>query len=397
MKLIEFSKKNDNDFIYVDNENYGNIAELKELSLLHTTNSKDDKHKFEQISYLYDSKSIVYTFREDKQHFLKILPVNSLINNTYMLDNIFGFFTIGNILKYEVSPNKNQIAIIFTAVDNYFDWINKKTTIGQRDSHKYFLNVYDVTQGNIKLLLNKRYPNSINIGFSEKDTIAISSYINERRSNPNDVSNLFEIYNLSIGKRVFKKVVDYSIEHINYFPKSEFYYNKLLIIAKDNDGEDTMRIINLEGGFAQMYIKNISPYYVMCIDITSNGEIALGTEMGLLYFSAFDQEPRILYNDIIVTDVSFSISGNNVALTYYDETGDNTEDNYGILIFNFPYNSELFNLEIMDDLFDEYILKYPQVEFIYSDDDYNEEETIVINDPILDRRFQMQHTNQINC
>ena len=348
MKLIEFSKKNENDFIYLDKEKYCNIAELKDLSLVYTTNSQNDKHKFEQISYLYDTKKILFTFREDNLHFLKILPLYSLINNIYIFDTIFSFYTTGIILKYTVSTNKNQVAIYFTVVDSYYDRINGKITIGQRDSHRYFLNVYDVTRGALKLLLNKRYPNSINIGISEKDTIAISSYINETRLNPYDVGNLFEIYNLTTGKRVFKKVVDYSIEHIKYFPNSEFYHNKLLIIAKDNDGEDTMRIIDLNGAFGQIYIKNISPYYVMCIDITSNGEIALGTEMGLLYFNAFDQEPIILYKDRIIVNVSFSISGNNVALTYFDEKDNNDEDKYGILIFSFTYNSELFNLEIMD-------------------------------------------------
>jgi hypothetical protein len=352
MKLIEFSKKNENDFIYLDEERYFNIAdlkELKEISLLYTTNTQNDRHKFEQISYLYDSKSILFTFREDNLHFLKILPFYSLINNIYIFDTIFSFYTSGIILKYTVSTNRNQVAIYFTVVDSYYDRINGKTIVGLKDRHKYFLNVYDVTRGNLKLLLNKRYPNSINIGLSEKDTIAISSYINETRLNPYDVANLFEIYNLTTGKRVFKKVVDYSIEHIKYFPNSEFYDNKLLIIAKDNDGEDTMRIIDLNGAFTQVYIKYISSYYVICIDITWNGAIALGTEMGLLYFNSFDQEPRILYQDIIIVNVSFSISGNNVALTYFDEKGDdNAVDKYGILIFSLTYNSELFNLEIMD-------------------------------------------------
>ena len=83
MKLIEFSKKNENDFIYLDKEKYCNIAELKDLSLVYTTNSQNDKHKFEQISYLYDTKKILFTFREDNLQFLKILPFYSLINNIY--------------------------------------------------------------------------------------------------------------------------------------------------------------------------------------------------------------------------------------------------------------------------------------------------------------------------
>jgi hypothetical protein len=389
MKSIDFSKINENECIYLDDEKFANIAQIDKPLLLYTTNYNNHKHKFEQIAYLYDSQHILFTSKEYNYHFLQIIPRYSLINNNYIFNTLFTFYTDGNILKYRVSPNRNLVAIYFTVVNNYYDWLNGTTRIGQRDANRYFLNVYDVNQYSRKLILKKKYPNSININLSEIDTIAISSYINKTRENPYDISNLLEIYNLTTGKRILKQVVHYSIELIKFFPCSELYSNNLLIFAKDNDGEDTMRIIDLNGAFAQMYIKNISPYYVMCIDITSNGEIALGSESGLLYFNSFDKEPRLLYEDKIIVNVSFSNSGNKLAFTYYNE------DNYGISIFSFENNSEIFNSQTAVQVFDDYILNNPKIKIIYSDeDDEEDQEQIVVIDPILDRNFENQYTKK---
>jgi hypothetical protein len=391
MKLIDFSKVNENECIYLDSENFIHILELDDLSLY--TSSKN-RCKIDQISYSYDSKYISYTFREENIHFLKITPKNSIVNNIYDFDLRFGFSTSGNILKYILSSNRNQIAIIFTVVDTFFDWVNNKTRVGKKDIYRYFLHVYDFTPGNIRLLLKKKYPNRINIDFSEMDTIAISSYINETRQIPGDISNLLEIYNLNTKKRIFKRVVDYSIEQIKYFPESELYHNRLLLIASNSEQKDSLIIIDLETSFKKIFIRDISSRHVISIDITLDGQIALGTEFGLLHFTSFNQEPTLLYDEKIIMNVSFSISGDKISLTCLEDT-DDTQVQYSIFVFDFVNNVEVLNLQIADQILDDYILNNPIVEHIYSEDDDDDEpdEKVVIKDSILDRSFKNVLTN----
>jgi hypothetical protein len=400
MKLIDFSKSSDDEIMYADPNSYLNILDLQEKSFIQTS-EKINNHPFDQVSYSYDGRFIIYTLYAQNYHFLKIVPIEFVMINSYMMSSVCSFYTSGNILNFYISPNKNRIAIYFTVVDIFFDMITGKSSVGIKDQNKYFLHVYEFgREHRCSLILNKRYPDRINVSLSELDTIAISSNVN-----PSHGSTLIEIYNLDNKRRIAKTVVAYPIFHMKFLPETELYHNNLLVISLDIDAEKFyMKIIDLQNKFTEKYNKLLDADHILSIDISRNVQIALGTDNGLLYFTSLDQEPVRLYGDKMIIHISFSISGQKVAVVFFESDQHDQEDEdeaddveqgqkYLFSVFHFLENTEIFNSEIADTVYENYFINKPQVEPVYNED-AEDNFVLAIRNPFLDRDFPVQITNQ---
>ena len=390
MKVIDFSKNNDDEIIYIDKNSFLNIIDLQDKSL-EVTSEKFPQHPFDQVVYSFDGKFIIYTLMSQGYHFLKVVPIEMAMINSYLLTSVCSFYTSGDILNFYISPNANRVAIIFSVKDIYFDMIKGKSTVEVKDQNKNFLHVYEFQNGKpCSLIFNKRYTDTFNVALSELDTIAIASI-----ENPSDGSNRIEVYNLNNNKRISNTVVPYPIFHMKFLPETDIYNNNLILVSFNIESEHFyMKIIDLKKKFTIKYNKILNEEHIFSIDISTNLHIALGTNNGLLYFTSFTDEPIRLYNDKMIMHTSFSITGNNIAVVCLTDESEQEEEQeegqrYVFSVLNIPDNIEIYNSKIADLVYENYFIKNPQVK-----KDEKDETNLSIRNPFLDKNYSFQEPNQ---
>jgi hypothetical protein len=322
MKTFDYSPINEDKFIIVNYLNNGSFKLYIDGLLQYNSESALDIN-FTHVAFSYNGTNII--FREDSytHNTLTITSLNSILQNSIEPDSLFKF-RADQILDYVVSTNSDQVAILFKSVNNYMNTISGVNNISEVNQNKYFLQVYDFT--NNTLLLEKIYERYVKFSISELNTISVTTHIVD----DDEVVNSFEIavFDLVTGNRLNNKFYDYQIQFIQYFPEIESYYNKLLVITKENDNTRNIKILDLEDNFRLLNNINIDGYNVNTVQISQYGQIAIGTHAGLIYLQTFEDDPVVLFRDLDNTDitsVTFSQSANKIkfACSYFGQiTGD---------------------------------------------------------------------------
>jgi hypothetical protein len=381
MKKIDYSPIDENIFITVTTEGYIRIIENENHILCST--AINDYTSARYVSFSHDSLHVIFNEYSIDHEIVSVIPYQELLHNNINEGRIFSLKTDNLIINFVASPNNNHVAIFFSSTNMYSDPINGEIDISG-NVNKYFLHIYEFTRGNLRLIFQKDFDNrDISFTLSEFNTIAIASttvqYDEDEGGN-----ELWEIavYNIITGNRVFNHVVDYSVRFLQYLPQIEPNYNKLLLI-KEQLGNTAIKIFDLEDNFRE--ISNVdTDKYALCMAITKNGHIAIGTGSGLYYYTSLDEEPLHLFDFHMIQDIAFSLSGQKVGLRI-----DNNDDNpfrrgnyYDVVVVNLTDNTLLYPRRI--DIYDE---EWHQEEEDQEDEDQAVEEEIVIHDPELDDHF----------
>jgi hypothetical protein len=374
---MKYSPIDENIFITVSTEGYIRVYENENRILSSTATIGYDSARY--ASFSHDGLHVIFTNYTVEHEILSIIPYNELLRNNINEGTIFNLNTDHSIINFVVSPNYNHIAIFFRSNNTYSDPINGEIDI-HRNGNKYFLNIYDFTLGHFALIFQKDFNNQL-IAFtlSEFNTIAIAS-INMQNDEDDDGHELWEIevYNIIVGNRIYNHFVDYTVKYIQYFPQIEPNDNRLLLISYEY-GNTQIKILDLESNFRQ--ISNVdTERYALSATITQDTHIVIGTIIGLYYYTSLDEDPRHLLEFHNIQDISFSRSGQKVAVRIQDDNSyDGIHFGYHIMIFNLADNTILFpRQQQIEDEEEEW-------EDLHREDE--EEENIVIDDPELDACF----------
>ena len=177
---------------------------------------------------------------------------------------------------------------------------------------KHFLHVYDFTAGSSRLIFNKEYNSKIKVALSEIDTIAIETGLMTEHN------KIFEIYDLNTGNNILavndQSVINYNILCMQYIPFLEGFANHLVLITMNTLAQIHIRVINLESSFIEIRNTYLTDELIYSIDISRNGRIALGGQNALFLMMWIYSPPILLYHNKSIQDVSFSPSGDNIAL-----------------------------------------------------------------------------------
>jgi len=383
MKVIDYSPIDENIFITTDNDE-GYIKIFENNILIYSSSQNPDIYA-QYICFSHDGRNVLFIDNFDNIENLTIIPYSELINNNFRNGPIFNFSTDGQILNFAVSPNYNHVAILFINAHMFIDNIEGEIQIIPESHNKCFLHVYDFTIDHFRLVFHKIFDynddDNVKISLSELGTIAIAS--KDYEVDIDNVDNdLFEIaiYDLTTGNKVMNTFVNYIINHIQYFPEIEPYYNKLLLVAHER-GIAYIKKIDLEDNFRQISNKQLDNYDALSVGIQQNGNIAIGTDNGLIYFTSLDeqeQENMVIFEEIRVVDIALSRSGYNVAVAsnMYDEI---YEQHYlNISVYNFRENRI-----ILESIRENQLI--PDVQHAEEWEHYSvDEEDDVIEDPDLD-------------
>jgi hypothetical protein len=373
---MKYSPIDENIFITVSNDGYMRVYENEHRILSSTATIGYDTARY--ASFSHDGLHIIFINYTEEHEILSIIPYNEFLRHNINENVIFNFKADYSIINFVVSPNYNHVAIFFRCENVYSDPIN-----GEIDVHinvnKYFLNIYDFTLGHFALIFQKDFDNGdIVFSLSEFNTIAIAC-INVQNDEDDDGHDLWEIaiYNIIVGNRIYNHFVDYIVRYIQYFPQIVPNDNRLLLISEQY-GNTQIKIFDLESNFRQL--SNVeTERYALCATITQDTHIGIGTISGLYYYTSLHEDPRHLLEFHTIVDISFSRSGQKVAVKIQN---DNLFNN--IMIFNLADNTILFprqqQIEEVQEHDDE-----EEWEDLHVEDE--EEEEIVINDPELDACF----------
>jgi len=374
MKIIDYSPTDDNLFISCDD---GIVSVHNELGIVYTSRGKDIDVQY--VSFSHDSNHVLVV--SEMQNKLSVMSYNDLLTDIENVENTrFIFDTSGQIIDFVVSPNKNQVAILFSVQDRFFDSVNGLTRIPKANHKKRFLHVYDFTPGNSRLIFEKLFVNiDIEISLSEIDTIAISV----NRSHV-DFDDIF-IYNLNNGDMVYTSELSYTIISMKYFPECDLYHNTLLLIILDSDENTQMHIVKADN--FEIIFSRIIEDSCYSVDISHNTQIAISTaNSGVLYFKTPTDEPIQLLADKIIQHLSFSSTGGKLGVASIVKIV-NSQKFYDITIFN------LLGDEDEDDDNSESETDEDDDDSEWETDDDFEDSEFKINDPELDMVIPIQPTN----
>ena len=319
MKVIDYSPIDENIFITADNDE-GYIKIFENNILIYSSTENPDIYA-QYICFSHDGRNALFIEHLGNIEKLTIIPYSALINNNFRNGPIFNFSTDGEILNFVVSPNYNHVAILFINAHMFYDSIEGEIDIIPESHNKCFLHVYDFTLGHFRLVFHKIFDNNDNndydnvkISLSELGTIAIASKDNEVDEDNVD-NDLFEIaiYDLTTGNKLMNTFVNYNINHIQYFPEIEPYYNKLLLVTYERDIY-YIKKIDLEDNFREISNKSIEDEIIRSIGMRENGDIAIGTDNGLYYFTSLEHEYTVIFDENPVVDIAFSRNGYEVAI-----------------------------------------------------------------------------------
>jgi hypothetical protein len=387
MKIIDYSPTDDNIFISCDD---GILSVHNKLDIVDTNIGKDiDVH---YVSFSHDSNHVL--FISEMQNKLTVMSYNDLLIDIENIENTsFIFDTTGEIINFVVSPNKNQVAILFSVQDRFFDSVNGLTRILAENHKKRFVRVYDFTPGNSRLIFEKLFIyKDIEISLSEIDTIAISV----NRSHV-DFDDIF-IYNLNNGDMLYSSELSYTIFSMKYFPECEQYHNTLLLIITDSDEKILMNIVNVDN--FEIIFSRIIENIVYSFDISHNAQIAISTsDSGVIYFKTPTDDPIQLLSDKNTKHICFSATGSKLGVTSIGQI-ENSQIFYDITILNLNRLDDHEDNDDDDDSAWE-TDEDDDYEWETDDDDDSEWETdddfevleIEIVDPQLDMVIPIQPTN----
>ena len=384
MKVIDYSPIDENIFITTDNDE-GYIKIFENNILIYSSSENPDIYA-QYICFSHDGRNALFIEHLGNIEKLTIIPYSALINNNFRNGPIFNFSTDGEILNFVVSPNYNHVAILFINAHMFYDSIEGEIDIIPESHNKCFLHVYDFTLGHFRLVFHKIFDNNDNndydnvkISLSELGTIAIASKDNEVDEDNVD-NDLFEIaiYDLTTGNKLMNTFVNYNINHIQYFPEIEPYYNKLLLVTEER-GIYYIKKIDLEDNFREIANKQLDEYNVLSVGINQNGNIAIGNENGLYYyFTSLENNYTVIYDENPVVDIAFSRDGYKVAIAANSYDPNLEHYYYNISIYSFLENTIIL----------ESIRENQHISDVQHDDQWEHyslaEEDYIIEDPELD-------------
>jgi hypothetical protein len=383
MKSISYLNTNENVFLFSDPEL--NIVENWEL--VEYNENGNDPLVINNISTSFNDQYILYKYNyvgelSDTRDLYDIDQLNIMsydrLRRGDFQNNIFKFRTDEDIMDIIVSKYRNHVAVVFTVVDIYSVFMNGEVArypLNRNDTEgKIFLHVYDFTEGNSRLILNKEYNRFIKVALSGIDTIAIDY------GDCNQHNKIFEIYDLNTGNNILtvndQSIINFNILCMQYFPTTEQLPNHLLLITFDMQQIIQMRVINLQVSFIEIFRNNVDDI-IRSIDISRNGHIGLAGANGLLFYNSFGVEAVHLYQGHYISDLSFSLSGDNIAVSINNFNEIHQELTPSVSVYNIIYQNTLFTYDEEDE--DE--------EWEDLDGEDEEEEDIVIDDPELDACF----------
>jgi hypothetical protein len=330
MSIVDFSKVDENKLVAIINDE---ITIYEGENNYNTTFFSCKNYIFRNmsglisVSFTYDSQHVVYHW--DGTSSLHIISYDNLIS--YRESYKFTFVSDRHVKKYAISPNKNQIAILFKMRHFYYVTFDDREPIdieydrSEPREEVQILHVYDFSAGNSRLIFNKQLEGTImDFALSEFNTIAISGTFNI-----DGALYGLNIFDLETGNLILYDSEPQSIKKVSFFPTSEDNINKILLISNGigNFFEDDeappfnnmiiKRLDNLET-LVDIIIAEYTP--INCVYIKRNGEITVGTERGLFFFSLIGQPLRHtrLLQQYNIKQISYSVSGNIIAFPLYD-------------------------------------------------------------------------------
>ena len=263
---------------------------------------------------------------------------------------MFKFRTDGIIDDICVSKNRNHVAIVFNVIDIYSVFMNEEEArhpLSRDDTErKYFLHVYNFTEGNSRLIFNKQYDGSIHVTLSEIDTIAIN-YVNTHDNN-----KIFEIYDLNTSNNILsvndQSIINFGVLCMQYLPPTEQFPNHLVLLTYDWDQaliQSQMRVINLEGLYQEILRHDYSHWYDV-MDIARNGNIIVGGTNGLLFNNSVDTEfNRHLYDGLCIGSVSFSPRAYHIAVSVDTEIQGYDDVRPRASVYSLVYYTTIFGFQ----------------------------------------------------
>ena len=352
MSLVDFSTIEENKFIavkdfdiriYIDNQIHYESSDFYDAFTV-------EQYQFNLALFSYDSQHVICT--SDNNTLLNIISYNNLLLHKYDLFT-FTFKTVAQqIIKYAVSPNKNQVAILFNMTNNCYYSFGNSDIIqienpNENDELVQFLHVYDFTPNTGgRLLFNKQvFDENTEFSFSEYNSIAVTGTFNV---DGNDYG--LNIFDLETGKLILYDSQPGSIDIVCFFPLSDADdTRKILLISYDQQtylNNVTVKLIdNLETLEELSILEGI---YINSAYIKKNGEITLCTVDGLYFFN-FNERPRNtrLFQGYDIESVSYSISGDFIGVYIIEsDTKEyfklyDLENPHEFMIYEDDYNSRL--------------------------------------------------------
>jgi hypothetical protein len=366
MKVIDYSPIHDNIFLSTIN---GEIEIYEDEQRL--IYSGIDGKTINSASFSHNAQHVIFVDEDETE--LNIIAYDDLLHNNF--NYIFNFRTDFIIEDYAVSPNKNQIAILFRLRHHITHFIDRQRFFPDADLNNILLHVYDFTPGNCRLIFRKYVNGIANIAFSELDTIAIIGEFNVEGRNC--ALNIFDLKNGSLIDSHYE--ID-NVLLIHFFPESERNHNKLLLITQDADERanaiyaiETRTIDDLQST-QHLFVE----FDINSIFIKRDGEIAFGTSDGMRFFQLDGPRPlhRNLFRDKIIGQISYSQSENSIGFGVLEET-EFRQMYRNVHVFNITLNRLTFNEEMYSSDEDD------ELPDDNDDNEYDEHEEILINPPDL--------------
>ena len=310
MKRIDFSPANENCFITCFN-NKIEIFETINRNIYGYSPNFLDEELIDSVSFSHDGEHVIFV--NDNMSKLNIISYENVMEN--VIDYIFNLETDRYILNYTLSPNKNQIGIIYClnveAVVTMYD-VEGRVVIPPENQHQFLIQVYSFDTLDARLIF-ERYINTtnINIAISEYNTLAISG----DRLETNGTEYSLNIFDLDTGNLIKYAFDPYIVRSVHFVPENDDGFNKILVVLniENNNEEHNFQIIDSEN-FEVLEDRIIDR--INCVHIKRDGEITIGTSIGLLHFR-FDGIPlahRRLFHGEYIQQITYSLDGTKLGL-----------------------------------------------------------------------------------
>lgn len=313
MKTIDYSQ-NDNTFIISDYHNTGSIKIFQDGRLIYNSN-RTLNEEFNNVSFTHDTQNVVVIGYFNNIYNLLIVPLENVLDNNIFHNNVYIFTTDRRFLDFETSKNDDIIAIYFNVNEYYTNSSLGRVDIPENKKNHNILQVYNYIDG--QLLFEKISLRNIIFSLSELNTIAIAMrYIDNEEPSINRYE--LSIYDL-VTHETNNIVFDYEISFIKYLPELIIIEQKLLIITREPENIQNLKILDVQNNFSVIYNKPLgSDTIISCVEISNQGQIAIGTSNGLLYldFSMNQDEDRfeVLFNNLDINSIVFSGNGNRIKI-----------------------------------------------------------------------------------
>jgi hypothetical protein len=354
MKLLDFSKTNNNTFISCLD---GNIK-VTNLSRPQVSQNQifNGRGEVDSVSYSHDGNHVIYV-NENKSK-LNVITNNNLINSH--VDTVFTFQSDLSIIDYKLSPILNIVAILFISRRNITVSIDGVHAISPENRDKIGLRIYDFTPGSGRLIYEKYEEDLRGMSFSEDNKFAICGSINHLGENKGII-----IVDLHTGAVISARLYPNTVDEIYFYPNDRApnrSSNRMLIIFSPNDDNIRMLQVRDTTDFRIIFRKQTN-VFINDIYIEYNGLITLATDQGFFTFLMGENNIDFVHNlnEQNLTDISFSQNGNSIGfVSHANDPMDRLStipDN--IIIYNTTRNRVLYQSNPNPG---RYILSFPNIE-----------------------------------